>query len=869
MARDRAGTLSVINMSFLFLAHHLGFLANAMGVSLMMCKRIHRTVGWMTGILLMLHIIMAMITEQKGWNIREKAQLFGLIGAVIMAAILLLSFPFVRRFFYEPFLRLHQALATACIYFVWRHLPSDTLLPRLYVYIPLGTMLLALLVELFLFIVRNGVFPPRPYSRASIRCDRVQQAPIQSIEATPLKVRVALTRPLHVEAGQYISLWIPAASLFSWAQTHPFMVTSWSPEKQDVLELFVQPRRGLTETIHHRTATDGYTSLTAFVSGPYGVSKSVDHYECVLAIATDFGIAGVISYLKKLLYGYNTCTSHVRRVHFVWEVQTLDIAVAAQPLLNSLLSDDVLDDGYILEMSFYVASNQMIEHGKPFGQHRRATVFNGKPRFDEIISEEASGRNIKRLPNTHEDRGEVLVMVSASAHGPDISDNDPVDWDAWLTSEALNNEKYLATSQCSFINMEDCTERQPLLKHAPQLHSKLPEISLLSDGSLLLTQSTDSNKETTTTGLRTSSLGAYFSAKSENTEMQYLMINEKEQFKCSESSEDHSSAFGLENRHQRRVLTSPDLKFLETQETGRGSFHKYKPVDNRTQAAECVDCIQTICQIATGETMSEKQARDVEDCGDSLITIIQSDGPIAAFKPLLVNCHLHTLPSVDMYGLNSSLTACVAYLRYLNSVTGSVSKSDDVNRRLAQIWIHIHFENLVNDLKESEKNGLPLNRQRRAIPTIARDSILQAFHGSPFVPQKKDRDFLSDQCRWGERWWKVATCMGLGVILLASEDLANQIGRRTAFQNKMVDTLAIYVLNRYPALTSLYRSFESMAVGLMLGGDNVFSQDQLNIFLEALVENEANSCKLERWVVPNLKSLSRLAASHLIFLQRF
>jgi hypothetical protein len=61
-------------------------------------------------------------------------------------------------------------------------------------------------------------------------------------------------------------------------------------------------------------------------------------------------------------------------------------------------------------MTFYVTSNQMIEHGKPFGQHRRATVFNGKPRYDEIVSAEASGRYIKRLANTHEDRGEVLVM---------------------------------------------------------------------------------------------------------------------------------------------------------------------------------------------------------------------------------------------------------------------------------------------------------------------------------------------------------------------------------------------------------------------------------------------------------------------------
>lgn len=73
----------------------------------------------------------------------------------------------------------------------------------------------------------------------------------------------------------------------------------------------------------------------------------------------------------------------------------------------------------------------------------------------------------------------------------------------------------------------------------------------------------------------------------------------------------------------------------------------------------------------------------------------------------------------------------------------------------------------------------------------------------------------------------------------------------------MVDTLSVYVLNRYPTLASLYRSFEPMVVGLMLGGNNVFSRGQLRIFLEAHVEDEAHrSCKLERWLIPNLKSLS-------------
>jgi hypothetical protein len=49
----------------------------------------------------------------------------------------------------------------------------------------------------------------------------------------------------------------------------------------------------------------------------------MNEYESVLAVATDFGIAGVIPYLKQLLWGYNTSTSHIRRVHFVWQVKSL------------------------------------------------------------------------------------------------------------------------------------------------------------------------------------------------------------------------------------------------------------------------------------------------------------------------------------------------------------------------------------------------------------------------------------------------------------------------------------------------------------------------------------------------------------------
>ena len=347
-------------------------------------------------------------------------------------------------------------------------------------------------------------------------------------------------------------------------------------------------------------------------------------------------------------------------------------------------------------------------------------------------------------------------LVSYEAPALDVPDHDPVDWDAWLTPEALCDETIPS---------------QLLLQHIPQLHSEQPEVSLPSGESLQMVQSLDSTKEPMTTNLRTPSPGVYASVKCQNTENPPLLNRENEQLKFPKPS----GALGSADYSQKTFLTSPDFELLKVQDIEREASHNAKPVNNWAYADQYIECIQKLCLIATGEKLSRKQAGEVKNCCDSLVTNLRSDGPIATLESLLVNCHLRALPSVDSYNLNSSLTACVAYLRYLNSVAGSTSKPDVVNRRLAQIWIYIHFDNHVNDLEKSERDGLSLNRRGRAISTVARDSILQVYHGSQFMPRKADRDFLSDQCRWGERWWKVATCIGLGVVLFASEDLLDQM----------------------------------------------------------------------------------------------
>ena len=64
-------------------------------------------------------------------------------------------------------------------------------------------------------------------------------------------------------------------------------------------------------------------SFPAMFTGPHGASESVDEYETVLLMATDFGIAAATPYLKEMIHGYNTCTLQLRRIHLVWQVETL------------------------------------------------------------------------------------------------------------------------------------------------------------------------------------------------------------------------------------------------------------------------------------------------------------------------------------------------------------------------------------------------------------------------------------------------------------------------------------------------------------------------------------------------------------------
>ncbi|GKT52033.1 ferric/cupric reductase transmembrane component 2 [Colletotrichum spaethianum] len=278
----------------------------------------------------------------------------------MVAAATISFFPFFRRRIYELCLRSHQALAALAAVGTALHLLSIAGRLRLWVYIYLAVTTLATLVQGCLMAFRNKAMG-QTFGRAYI--DHVTGT---------VQVSIKLSRPLKFEAGQYLLVWIPRVRLF---ECHPFVVTSWAEAEQSIVDLFIKPRRGFTSSLI-RYSHGHVVPRLALISGPHGVSVPVWDYEAVLMVATDHGISALAPYLKKLVYGYNHCRGRTRQIHLIWQVTNLGrsketahcalrtqyvicgltrtgIVHAAESILNPILNEDTLDDGYILEISIY------------------------------------------------------------------------------------------------------------------------------------------------------------------------------------------------------------------------------------------------------------------------------------------------------------------------------------------------------------------------------------------------------------------------------------------------------------------------------------------------------------------------------------
>ncbi|KAH8721012.1 Ferric/cupric reductase transmembrane component 2 [Beauveria bassiana] len=344
-------------------------LVHVLHLSLHSCRRLHASLGTLAVVLAMLHAIIAGATTGK-LNLQTPKDTFALVSIVLLCTQFIPLL--LRNVRYEAALRLHQILALALPYALWRHIRSGTLFPSLYIFLGGTLFLFSAIISLGNVLYRNS--------------SGLSLAQISLVNGTT-QIRLRLSRPLKVRAGQYINLWVPSVSLWAFSQTHPFVVTSWSQKPQEHLDLFIEPRRGFTKDLL-RLAEHGPTTSMAWFSGPHGKPLPISRYENVVMLATESGIAAHLPYLKKLAHDQRSHEIPVRRVHLIWQMERRDGGIAAQKLLTEALAEDKLSGQHNLRMSIHITGESIEE--VDFGS--RATVYQGPIPLADILCSERRQR---------------------------------------------------------------------------------------------------------------------------------------------------------------------------------------------------------------------------------------------------------------------------------------------------------------------------------------------------------------------------------------------------------------------------------------------------------------------------------------------
>ncbi|KAL9611402.1 MAG: hypothetical protein Q9167_003943 [Letrouitia subvulpina] len=303
-AVTRTGTVSLINLVPLYFGFHLSFVADLLGISLHLWQALHGSLGTVAVALAMTHAVISLAIDRQ--SLTGSTYFYSLLGGSALLAVFVLSIRIFRHPSYELYLRGHQVLACLSLYAIWRHIRSKTLLPRLYIFVAVGSFVITSILQWGLILYRN-------FSLKEGCC----RAVVTRVDDA-VRVNVRLSRPIAVRAGQYVNIWIPSISFWSFLQTHPFMIVSWTDGEPMYLDLLIEPKTGFTHRLFRSALRKSLVNVEAesfsasdfrilCYSGPHGSGTRVGDFGTVLLIATGFGIAAQLPILTELIQGFNQC----------------------------------------------------------------------------------------------------------------------------------------------------------------------------------------------------------------------------------------------------------------------------------------------------------------------------------------------------------------------------------------------------------------------------------------------------------------------------------------------------------------------------------------------------------------------------------
>lgn len=210
---------------------------------------------------------------------------------------------------YEVFLKIHFGLGIGAAITLWVHLGNRTT-SITSIYVLVGFIMLA--------VNKIGRIITMIYSNWSLTKGWTTAQVVKGQDIVELLVE--LPRSRSIRPGQFVYLWAPSVSRWSFLQSHPLSVAWWDGENQSEkatsLALLIRPMAGFSN--HLYTLREEYLRVT--VDGPYGIAVPTDRHGTIVLFASGIGIAAQLPLIKQALLDIQACRTSLRRVSLVWQI---------------------------------------------------------------------------------------------------------------------------------------------------------------------------------------------------------------------------------------------------------------------------------------------------------------------------------------------------------------------------------------------------------------------------------------------------------------------------------------------------------------------------------------------------------------------
>ncbi|KAL1871716.1 hypothetical protein VTK73DRAFT_1937 [Phialemonium thermophilum] len=423
LLRNRSGTLAIVNLIPLFLfATRNNPLIWLLGISFDTYNLIHRWFGRIVVIESVVHTVafLANNASKTSWASAFKTSVTvpylrdGFIATCSLIVLLVLAVRTLRHRFYETFKVLHVLLALVAVVGLWYHLELKHFTQIIYMYPVLAIWGLE----------HVGRVSRVAYYQLGSGASRTI---VEALPSNACRVTVTMARPWTFRPGQHAYLYMPSISYW---QSHPFSI-AWNQKADEAhrdslpshryddlavtkseVSFIIRARAGYTDRLFQKASTspNGRFVTKCLVEGPYGGLHGLGSYGTVMLFAGGVGVTQAVPYIRELVDGYSKGTVAVRKVVFVWIIQSPEHLEWIRPWMTEILAMERRRE--VLRIMLFVSqprSTKQIQSPSSTVQ-----MFPGRPNIDHLIGSEmenqigAMGVSVCGPGSLHDDVRQVV-----------------------------------------------------------------------------------------------------------------------------------------------------------------------------------------------------------------------------------------------------------------------------------------------------------------------------------------------------------------------------------------------------------------------------------------------------------------------------